>query len=111
MPDKLRHWKEEGWAQRILSSARVYGPVEGRRWRGRHEEIDDKITIEVWALPAANRTGTEHIVEISFKEKTYDEDMAKRKKLRKFCKGKGWLLKADVLKTELLLMRSGQPHP
>ncbi|MGH8067500.1 MAG: hypothetical protein ACRERE_20150 [Candidatus Entotheonellia bacterium] len=111
MPDKLRHWKEEGWAHRILSGARVYGPVEGRRWRGRHAKIDDKINIEVWALPTANGTGTQPIVEISFKKKEYDADaMAQREKLRQFLKQKGWLLEKDELKTALILERSGHPN-
>jgi hypothetical protein len=108
MPDKLRHWREEGWAQGVLSGARVYGPVEGWRWRGSRKKIDDKIAIEVWALPAANGIGTEPIVEISFKEKEYDDALAKRERLLKFLKEKGWLLKEDVLKTELILKRSGQ---
>jgi hypothetical protein len=109
MSNKLRHWKEEGWAQGILSSARVYGPVEGWRWRGRRTKIDDKIAIEVWALPAANGTGIEPIVEISFKEQKNDaKASAKREKLLKFLEQNGWLLNEDVLKTELILTRSGQ---
>jgi hypothetical protein len=111
MSDKLRHWKKEGWAQGILASARVYGPVEGWRWRGRHPEVDDKIAIEVWALPAANGTGTEPIVEISFKEKkNHATATAKREKLLKFLEKNGWLLKEDVLKTELILTRSSQAN-
>jgi hypothetical protein len=110
MPGKLRHWQEDGWAQGILASARVYGAVEGWRWRGRHTEIDDKIAIEVWALPAANGTGTEPMVEMSFKEKKNDaKTSAKREKLRNFLEKNGWLLKEDVLKTELILTRSRQP--
>lgn len=113
MPNKLRHWKEEGWAKRILSGACVYGPVDGWRWRGTHADIDGKIAIEVWALPTADRTGTEHIVEISFKEKKYDaQATAKREKLLKVfneINKKGWLLKKDVLKTKLILERGRQP--
>jgi hypothetical protein len=36
IPGKLKRFNEEGWAEGVLSSAQVYGPVEGRRWRGRH---------------------------------------------------------------------------
>ena len=110
MPDKLRHWKEEGWAKRILSGACLYGPVAGWRWRGSHAIIDGDIVIEVWTLPSAERTGTEHIVEISFKKKAYDaQATAKREKLLEFLIEKGWLLKNDVLKTELILERARQP--
>ena len=109
LPGKLRHWKEDGWAKHILSSARLYGPVDGWRWRGRQAEIDDTIALEVWAVPNANGSGTEPMVEISFKKKEYDERAAtKREKLRALLEEKGWLLKEDVLKTERILQRSGQ---
>lgn len=111
MPDKLRHWKKKGWVKRVLSSARVYGPVEGWRWRGRHAKIDDKIAIEVWMLPTGNGAGTKPIVEISFKKKEYDaKAMAKREKLLGFLKENGWLLEKDVLKTELILEHGGQSN-
>ena len=110
MPDKLQHWKEEGWAKRVLSHACLYGPVDGWRWYGSHAEIDDKIVIEVWALPTVDGSSTEHIAEISFKKKKNDEQtMIKRQKLLKFLRKKGWLLEEDVLKTRLILERSRQP--
>jgi hypothetical protein len=107
MPDKLEHWKEEGWVRRVLADACLYGPVDGKRWHGSHAEIDDKIVIEVWALPTADRISTEHIVEISFKKKKYDtQATVKRQKLLQFLKKKGWLLEEDVLKTTLIFERS-----
>lgn len=111
-PDKLQEWREKGWAKHVLAKACVFGPVEGRRWRGRRAEIDDSINIEVWALPKKNGTGTESIVEVSFKKKGYDaKAKAKRGKLLEFLRGKRWLLEEDVLKTELILKRSGQLCP
>jgi hypothetical protein len=110
MPDKLRQWKDEGWAKRILSRACVYGPADGWRWRGSHPDVDGEIAIEVWALPTADRTGTEQIVEISFKKNRYDaQATAKRERLLEFLNAKGWLLKTDMLKTELILERARQP--
>jgi len=106
MPGKLKRENSEGWAKQLLSTAVVYGPVNGQRWKGNHKDVDNKIDIEVWVLPPATGSGTERIVEISFKKKDYDESAkAKRKKLRELLQDKGWLLEEDVLKTKLILDR------
>jgi hypothetical protein len=111
LPAKLQQWKDDGWAKRVLSGACLYGPVDGWRWQGSHAKIDDKIAIEVWALPTADGIGTEHVVEISFKKNKYDRQVTgKRQKLLKILKKKGWLLENDVLKTTLILERSRQPN-
>jgi len=108
MPGKLKRVGADGWAKSILSGARIYGPVEGRRWTGRHRDIDDDISIEVWTLPGAGRTDTERIVEVSFKKKERsDKAVAKREALLKLLEQKGWLLPRDVLKTALILERFG----
>jgi len=78
--------------------------LDGQRWRGSHAEIDDQIDIEVWALQPGSRTGTETIVEISFKTRKYDEEaISKREKLLALLKGRRWLLKEGRLKTERIL--------
>ena len=106
MPGKLKRENSEGWAKQVLSTAVVYGPVNGQRWTGHHKDVDKEIDIEVWTLPPATGSGTERIVEISFKKKDYDEGAkAKRKQLRDMLQDKGWLLKEDVLKTKLILDR------
>jgi hypothetical protein len=108
MPGKLRRFRSDGWAKGILSGARIYGPVEGRRWSGRH--LDDDISIEVWTLPGACGTGTERIVEVSFKKKQRsDKAVEKREALLELLDQKGWLLTRDVLKTALILERVGSP--
>ena len=108
MPGKLKHVGADGWAKGILSGASIYGPVEGRRWTGRHRDIDDYVSIEVWTLPGAGRTDTERIVEVSFKKKERsDKAVAKREALLKLLEKKGWLLPRDVLKTALILERFG----
>ena len=108
MPGKLERFRPGRWAKDILSGARIYGPVEGRRWTGRHRDIDDDISIEVWTLPGASGTDTERIVEVSFKKKERsDKAVAKREALLKLLEQKGWLLPRDVLKTTLILERVG----
>lgn len=108
MPGKLRRFRADGWAKSILSGARLYGPVEGRRWTGRHPGIDDEIFIELWTLPGACGTGTERIVEVSFKKKQRsDKAVEKRDILLELLEQKGWLLPRDVLKTALILERVG----
>ena len=108
MPGKLQRFRAGGWAKGILSGARIYGPVEGRRWTGSHADIDDDISIEVWTLPGASGTDTERIVEVSFKKKERsDKAVAKREALLKLLEQKGWLLPRDVLKTTLILERVG----
>jgi hypothetical protein len=113
MPGKLKRLAPAGAAARILSAASIYGPVEGRRWSGRHADIDDGIDIEVWAVRAASGTGTEHIVEVSFKKSRLDANAAaKRDALRSLLHEKGWLLERDVLKTSLIMERYGNsPRP
>ena len=106
MPGKLQRFRADGWAKGILSGASIYGPVEGRRWTGRH--LDDDISIEVWTLPGACGTGTERIVEVSFKKKQRsDKAVEKREAFLELLEQKGWLLPRDVLKTALILERVG----
>jgi hypothetical protein len=107
LPDKLQQWKRKGWAKRVLFDACLYGPVDGWRWYGNHEDIDDKIAIEVWRLLSADKSSNEPIVEISFKKKKYDaQTSVKRQKFLNLLERKNWLLKKDVLKTALILERS-----
>jgi hypothetical protein len=104
MPAELRGLKEKGWAEGVVARAHAYGPVEGQRWSGSHVEIDDKIAIEVWALRSAGRTGTEPVVEISFKASRYGpQAVARREKLLALLQVRGWLLKQGGLKTERIL--------
>lgn len=106
MPGKLQRFGPNGWAKGILSGASIYGPVEGRRWTGRH--LDDDISIEVWTLPGACGAGTERIVEVSFKKtQRSDKAVEKREAFLELLEKKGWLLPRDVLKTALILERVG----
>ena len=102
MPDKLR---SDGWARGILSGASLYGPVEGKRWKGGRDGVDKKISIEVWVLPGACQRGEDRVVEVSFKEGEPDKAEKKRLALYDLLEKKGWLLPRDVLKTSLILDR------
>lgn len=104
IPDKLDHLEAAGWARKILEDAKVYGPVRGRRWSG---EIDGlALDFEVWEILAEDGQDYEPIVELSFK--TDDENKAASKKqdlIDTLSHHQGWLLRDDVLKTELILKR------
>jgi hypothetical protein len=111
MPDKLRHWKEVGWAKGILADACVYGPISGIRWQGSYADISEELAIEVWAVRNSNGTDTTPIVEISFKEKKYNEQAkSAREQLTRLLEANGWLLKKDILKTQLILERYHPPE-
>ena len=82
----------------------MYGPVEGKRWRGQRDDVDDKIDLEVWEL----RTTTsqkEYLVEVSFKAKDLTKAEGRRQTLKNHLQQRGWLLDRDTLKTETILER------
>ena len=100
---KLDRDRPGGWARGILAEAHASGPVKGRRWSG---ELDGlRLDFEVWEVRMAGGKGTEPIVELSFKEDDGAKAESQRATLAGFLQGKGWLLKEDVLKTEVILQR------
>jgi hypothetical protein len=100
---KLDRARPGGWARGILAEAHAFGPVKGRRWSGKLDGL--KLDFEVWDVLMADGKGTEPIVELSFKEDDEAKAESGHTKLENFLKAKGWLLKGDVLKTELILQR------
>lgn len=104
IPDKLNHLEAAGWARKILEDAKVYGPVRGRRWAG---ELDGlALDFEVWDILTEDGQDYEPIVELSFK--AGDENKAASKKqdlIDALSHHQGWLLRNDILKTELILKR------
>ena len=103
IPGKLDKVDPRGWAQTILAHARSRGPVQGRRWTGEWQQI--RVCIEVWGIRGAPGEPDEYIVELSFKDADRTHAHTTRCLLHDFLDTQGWLLKTDVLKTELILTR------
>src|SRR5262249_3819881 len=82
MPGKLNRVVRPGWAATLLSEAHIFGPVQGRRWKGRRPGIDDHIDIEVWEVLRQDKKGYEYVVEASFKKKNLDATQAASNRLK-----------------------------
>ncbi|OCT16664.1 hypothetical protein A8709_08300 [Paenibacillus pectinilyticus] len=102
-PDKFNNWVSSGWGTSKLSSSRIYGPVLAKRsvgtWSGQ------QLYIEVWPILNAAGTGTEYIVEASFKTDSQSTASSKHDELVTYLQGKGWFLAQDSLKTQLIMDR------
>jgi hypothetical protein len=104
-PGKLDRAGKNNWAKQVLAEAHRYGPVSGRRWRGRMAGVDSRISLEVWEIPGVAGKGKESLVEVSFKRKGLEQARKARAELQARLEKKGWLLKEAVLKTEIILKR------
>ncbi|OPB36195.1 hypothetical protein A0O28_0109710 [Trichoderma guizhouense] len=103
-PDKFDDWGPgEDWGTKTLAKARVFGPVLAKRWIGEWKDIE--VYIEVWPIPDAEGTGTEYIVEASFKTDSYKTALAGRINLTSQLQAHDWVLAEDSLKTKLILER------
>ncbi|KAL5351767.1 hypothetical protein ACLOAV_003628 [Pseudogymnoascus australis] len=91
------------WGTDKLNKSRIYGPVLAERYTGTWsgEELD----IEVWPIKDAAGTGTEYIVEASFKVRKHTKASEKRLELLTFLRMNGWCLAQDSLKTSLIMER------
>lgn len=102
-PDKFNNWVSSGWGTSKLSSSRIYGPVLAKRsvgtWSGQ------QLYIEVWPIRNAAGTGTEYVVEASFKTTSQTTASTKHDELVTYLQGKGWFLAQDSLKTQLIMDR------
>lgn len=102
-PDKFNNWVSSGWGTSKLSSSRIYGPVLAKRsvgtWSGQ------ELYIEVWPIRNAAGTGTEYVVEASFKTTSQSTASVKHDELITYLQGKGWFLAQDSLKTQLIMDR------
>ncbi len=106
LPGKLAHWLRDGWAKSVLIEAHVYGPVDGKRWTGKRDAIDDEIALEVWQIRKSSSDEKEGLVKVSFKKKDRSKAQASRERLLELLRSQeGWLLEDDVLKTERILER------
>lgn len=102
-PDQFDDWLGNGWGTNLLASSRIFGPVLAKRsvgtWRGR--ELD----IEVWPIKAASGSGTEYLVEASFKTDSRSTASADHDALQTYLQSKGWFLAQDSLKTQQIMDR------
>ncbi|WP_248930278.1 hypothetical protein [Paenibacillus hamazuiensis] len=102
-PGKFDDYVYNGWGTEMLGTSRIYGPVLAKRSIGTWSGL--KTYIEVWPIKDAAGTGTEYVVEISFK--TADRAVASQKhdELIAYLQSKGWFLPQDSLKTQLIMDR------
>ncbi len=103
IPGKLDNWGSSGWGKGTLSAAKAHGPVAVSKYTGAFDGLETDL--EIWPIRNASGTGTETIVEVSFKTDDAAEAAAERDKLIAFVQGKGWLVPQDSLKTQLILER------
>lgn len=103
IPGKLDKTNASGWGTVKLLQAYAHGPILASRYSGTFEGLETDI--EVWPIIGANGSGTEYVVEISFKTDDYQTAASKRTNLMNLLNNKGWLVPADSLKTNLVLER------
>ncbi|MDN4081150.1 hypothetical protein QYF52_24770 [Paenibacillus polymyxa] len=103
LPGKLQNWKSSNWGKHTLANSRVRGPVQVNKYKGSFQGLDTDV--EVWPIRSANGSGTDNIIEISFKTSDYNTAASNRTKLMNLLQSKGWLIPADSLKTNLVLER------
>lgn len=102
-PDKFDDWVSNNWGTTKLASSRIFGPVLAKRSIGTWNST--QLYIEVWPIKDAAGTGTEYIVEASFKTTSRTEAEQKHAALMAFLSGKGWFVAQDSLKTGLIMDR------
>jgi len=102
-PRRFDDWGSDGWGTGALATARVYGPVLAKRWVGTWSAMP--LYVEVWPIRDAAGTGTEDIVEASFKTTSRKTASSKHDSLMADLRTKGWLLPEDGLKTKTIMDR------
>lgn len=103
IPGKLDKTNGSGWGTSVLKNSYAHGPVSVSRYTGIFDGLETDI--ELWPIVGADGSGTESIIEISFKTDDYQTAASERAKLMKLLEDKGWLIPADSLKTNLVLER------
>lgn len=108
-PTKFKNWTSTGWGTTQLNNAVVFGPVDFKRYTGEIGDLD--LDIEIWAVRNATNTGTEYLVEASFKTDSTSEATSTRAELQEALEDNGWLLPQDVLRTDLIMERYAPVAP
>lgn len=104
IPGKLEDWNSKNWGSDTLGAATAHGPVTSQVWSGAWEASDDA-SIEVVPVKAASGTGTEYVVELSFKTDDYSDAAELHADAISVADAHGWLYHGDILKTQLILDR------
>lgn len=103
IPGKMNNWLYSDWGKDMLDNSRKYGPVLAKRsvgtWSGQ------QLYIEVWPITNAAGTGTEYIVEASFKTTSRTTAATKHDELIAYLQNQSWFLAQDSLKTQLIMDR------
>lgn len=102
-PEKFDNWVKKQWITDKLKESRIYGPVLAQRYVG--EWGGEKVYIEMWPVKAAIGTGTEYIVEASFKVRKRTKAFKMRQELMDLLCTKGWFLARDFLRTSAIMER------
>ncbi|MFG1795676.1 hypothetical protein [Nocardia sp. NPDC049149] len=103
LPGKLKDWSAANWGKDTLKASRQHGPVQAKDWTGTWQGTD--IDIEVVPIRAASGSGTETVIELSFKADKKNDATTLRDKAIDTLRTHGWLASTDVLKTDLILQR------
>ncbi|MFE1949706.1 hypothetical protein ACFW9D_04485 [Streptomyces sp. NPDC059524] len=104
IPGKLANWGSTGWGTGVLGSSRAHGPVTSNVYAGAWGPSDDA-SIEVLPVVGASGSGTEYVIELSFKTDDFTDAAALHKDALSAAEQNGWLYKGDILKTDLILDR------
>ncbi|GAE09470.1 hypothetical protein JCM10914_5830 [Paenibacillus sp. JCM 10914] len=103
LPGKLKKWSAPDWGQHKLAQSRIYGPLTFYRYEGSWH--GQKMSFEIWPIRNAAGTGTENLIEISFKTEDVAVASQLRSELMTLLETNDWLLPQDGLKTQLILER------
>jgi hypothetical protein len=104
IPGKLEDWNYDNWGKDTLKASRAHGPVTSQVWGGAWESSGDA-SIEVLPVRNATGTGTEYVVELSFKADDYADAADLHADAISVADAHGWLYHGDILKTQLILDR------
>ncbi|MEU7122142.1 hypothetical protein [Streptomyces zaomyceticus] len=104
VPGKLEDWRGAGWGADTLQVSRAHGPVTAKVYGGAWGASDDA-SVEVLPVVGASGTGTEYVVELSFKTDSYADAADLHGDAIAVAEANGWLYHGDILKTQLILDR------
>jgi len=103
IPGKMDNWLSSGWGTAKLDASRKYGPILAKRSIGSWSGMT--LYIEVWPILNQAGTGTDYVVEASFKTKSEATASTKHDELQAYLISRGWFLAEDSLKTQLIMDR------